>query len=312
MDDQGLPQLREIDTSFETIEFGVQYLKKQLEPKCDFNYLQKLYERKEPLSAIVLCDGSGARVAMKAGIEIVVVGFSDGVPEGIPNEKSASLTDAVDAVDAVRSANNFSFLIGDIPYVSYKREEDLVKVSKLLMSAGANAVKVEGGCEVSALVEELTLLDIPVVGHIGYMPKTDMPMRLRGTTKEDFESLYKDAKALVEAGAKALVLELVHSEAAGYLTQKLNVPTVGVYSGGGTSGQALVLNDILDLTYFDPKSFPKGKPKAIGEWKGTPVERVSAFKRLVKSNEFPFCTRFVKPKLTLDQMWTSFGGSHYQ
>jgi len=256
-------------------------------PRVDFAYLDFLWRSATPISALVLSDEIGARLARVAGIEIVVSAFSDGGPPQFPSEKTATLIDAIKATEAIRGVNAYSFLVGDIPLSCYASETTQLEAAWALTEAGADAIKIEGGKEIAPLVREMTSAGIPVVGHIGYTPKTGMRMRLRGTTLEDRQLLHADAVALRNAGAKALVLELVRADAAAFLTRNLPLPTISVYSGGGTSGQALVLNDILDITRFDSAAFPKGKPKAIGHWSGSPIERVEEFLRQVKEGEFP-------------------------
>ncbi len=277
----------------------------------DLDHLSNAYRKGEPLSALVVHDAQGASLAREAGIEILVVGFSNGMPKGAPCEKTATLYETLDAITDVRNAHPSCFLVGDIPFESYRRGDNLPRIARLLARAGADAVKIEGDRSMSQAVAEITATGTPVVGHIGYTPKTGMPMRLRGSTMEDYLELQQDALAMIESGAVALVLELVKHEAAAFLTQNLPVPTIGIYSGGGTSGQALVLNDILDITDFNTPAFPKGKPKAIGTWEGDPGERVRCFHRMVKNREFPFLVglRSVQQS-SAEDFWSSMGGRH--
>jgi len=255
--------------------------------RVDLAYLAHKWRKGEPLSALVLSDALGARLAEESQAEIVVAAFSDGGPRHLPTEKTASLSDTVAAIEEIREHNRFSFVVGDIPLCAYSEKTRLIEAAQILMEAGADAVKIEGGKELAPLVREITGAGIPVVGHIGYTPKTGAPMRRRGSTPQDFRLLQEDAIALREAGIKALVLELVRSDAAAFLTRNIPLPTIGIYSGGGTSGQVLVLNDILGITHFDPVAFPKGKPKSIGDWSGTPSERVLQYVKKVKTGQFP-------------------------
>jgi len=279
----------------------------------DMTYLRERWQSQSPLTALVVSDAAGAELARAAGIEILVVGFSEGGPPGTPTEKTASISNTLDALTRVREANEVAFLVADVPYKSYRNPDELVRVARRLAQSGADAVKLEGGVEIAPTVKKLSDRGVAVVGHIGYTPKTGMPLRRRGRTETDFVSLQQDAEALIEAGARALVLEMVQSEAATLLTQRLEVPTIGVFSGGGTSGQALVLNDILDVTEFIPPGFPFGKPRAIGDWTGTSEARVREFYRKVKSREFPYLTSLQSQReKTIDEMWTPSGSCHFK
>lgn len=271
--------------------------------------MANLLQATRPVTGLVLNDIEGARIAAQAGTEFVLVGFSDGDPRGTPDEKSATIADHVAALQRVRAHNRVSVILADIPRRCYARGDDFLKVARLLMASGADGVKIEGGAERAEIVREIVQAGIPVVGHIGYTPKTGSRMRVRGRTPEDFRALFADAWAVVEAGASALVLELVDPVSAEFLTRRISVPTVGIYSGGGTSGQVLVLADVLGITEFDPISFPKGRPRSLGDWKGSPLERVSGFVGKVRAGEFP---ERVSPRPSdWEEMWRSGGAAHY-
>lgn len=275
--------------------------------RLTLEHLGRLVRESEALTALVVSDSEGASLAERAEIEIVVAGFSDGGPLNIPSEESATLPQTTELIETIRHRNTHSFIVGDIPRKMYERPYDFVRVAELLMQVGADAVKVEGGREIAPIVEDMTDAGIIVVGHIGYTPKTGMKMRRRGATREDVLALEFDAHALIEAGASALVLEMVKPESATYLTQVLSVPTIGIYSGGGTSGQGLVLNDLLDRTDFG--GFPKGKPFGVGRWHGEAEERVRSFRGAVKARSFPLL-HCLAPD-SIDSHWVPSGG-HFQ
>lgn len=273
--------------------------------------LKEMTEAGEAISVLVVSDAEGARLAARARIDIVVVGFSDGPPPGIPSESSATLAQTEFLLKQVRHCNDYSWVIADIPLESYRQNLDLVKVGKRLRNAGADAVKVEGGQIVARTVRELTNEGVGVIGHIGYTPKTGVLMRRRGVSREDLLELERDAESLVVAGACGLVLELVEPQAATYLTQIMPVPTIGIFSGGGTSGQVLVLNDILELTDFSSHLFPNGKPRGVGRWNGTVEERLFQFRDDVKSRTFPLLHCLKSESGAVEEDWLP-SGSHFR
>lgn len=268
--------------------------------------IDRFVKQGEATTALVVSDGEVAGLAERGQIEIVVAAFSDGSPRGTPTEASATLPQTTELIELIRRRNAYSLVVGDIPRKVYERPHDFVRVAALMMQVGADAVKVEGGREIAGIVEEMVDAGITVVGHIGYTPKTGMKMRKRGTTREDTLALEADAIALVEAGVSALVLEMVSPETATYLTQVLSVPTIGIYSGGGTSGQALVANDLLDRTSFG--DFPKGRPRGIGRWQGEADERIHSFRAAVKARTFPLL--HCMPIGSIEELWIP-SGAHY-
>lgn len=296
-----------MEQTFNTYSLSVDRLAQNLLRRVTWEHLGRMVRDGEALTALVVSDGEGAALAERSQVEIVVAGFSDGGPLGTPSEVSATLPQTTELIETIRARNAYSLIVGDIPRKMYDRPYDFIRVAELLMQVGADAVKIEGGREIAPLVQDMTDAGIIVVGHIGYTPKTGMKMRKRGATREDVLSLEFDAHALIEAGVSALVLEMVLPESATYLTQVLSVPTVGIYSGGGTSGQALVLNDLLDRTNFG--GFPKGKPLGVGRWLGEAEERVRSFRGAVKARSFPLLHCLASD--SVDQQWVPSGG-HFQ
>jgi 3-methyl-2-oxobutanoate hydroxymethyltransferase len=240
-----------------------------------------------PITVLVLYDEKGALLADQCLVDVVVVSYSHGGPAHLPNEETATLDDIVLATQRVRSVNGYSYIVADLPGCFYPLDERAVNGALALVGAGADAVKIEGGYEAVNVVGALSAMGVNVVAHVGYMPKTKMAMRRRGKTPMDCKLLLRDSIALQNAGAVALVTELVDCDAAKRMTMLLKIPTLGVYSGRSTSGQVLVLDDLLDVTVYDQKHFPKGKPKSIGRWFGMPRQRVVDFVRYVKSRKFP-------------------------
>ena len=215
-----------------------------------------------PLTMVTAYDTPSARLADEAGVDMVLVGDSVGmVALGHKNTVSVTMQDMVHHCRAVAAAGmQQSMLIGDLPFGSYLTVEDALKnASRLMKEGGVDAVKLEGGKRVAHIVSALVQSGIVVFGHIGLCPQTSTSLggfRVQGKTFEKAKELYEDAKALERAGACAIVMEMIPSELAEFVTQNLSVPTIGIGAGPKTSGQVLVWHDLLGL-YPHPPRFVK-------------------------------------------------------
>jgi 3-methyl-2-oxobutanoate hydroxymethyltransferase len=151
----------------------------------------------------------------------------------------------------VRGAKN-AFIVGDLPYLSYhiSIKDTIRNAGRILQEGGADAVKLEGGREMTKKVRTLVDVGIPVQGHIGLMPQRATVLggiNVQGTTSESAANILEDAIALEEAGAFSIVLEYVAAEAAGIITEKINIPTIGVGAGPLCDGQVLVIHDVFGV-----------------------------------------------------------------
>jgi 3-methyl-2-oxobutanoate hydroxymethyltransferase len=160
-------------------------------------------------------------------------------------------------VKAVARGTKHAFVIGDMPFMSYATvEAALENAARLLAEGGAQAVKLEGGVRSARTIEAITRAGIPVMGHIGLTPQAINAIgkvRVQGKTKDAARSLLGDALAVQEAGAFAIVLELVPGQLAAAITERLRIPTIGIGSGAGCSGQVQVVTDLLGLEAWHPR-----------------------------------------------------------
>ena len=144
-----------------------------------------------------------------------------------------------------------------MPFLTYSTPEEAVENAGIFMrDAGAQAVKVEGGVRTARAIETLVRAGIPVMGHIGLTPQTINTIgkvRVQGKSREQARSLIADAQAVQEAGAFAMVLELVPEQLAAAITERLRVPTIGIGAGAGCSGQVQVITDLIGLGDFVPR-----------------------------------------------------------
>ncbi|HPP88163.1 MAG TPA: 3-methyl-2-oxobutanoate hydroxymethyltransferase, partial [bacterium] len=159
----------------------------------------------------------------------------------------------------VSAAVKNSFILADMPFLSYQISERdaILNAGNLLKLGGANGVKLEGGAELKDLVKKLTQYGIPVAGHIGLTPQYINSLsgyKVQGKTPEKIKQLINDALALQESGAFCIILECIPEEVSKIITEKLEIPTIGIGAGKYCDGQVLVINDLLGLTNdFRPK-----------------------------------------------------------
>ena len=225
---------------------------------------QKLKDNNEKIALLTAYDYSTAQILEKAGIDAILVGDSLAmVALGHENTYNITIEEMLIFIKAVARGAKNSFIIGDMPFMSYNLsiEQGLENAGKMI-SAGANAVKLEGCNEhILSLVKRCTESGIPVLAHLGLTPQLLNALggyKIQGKTAEQAEYILECAKKLEEAGAFAVVLELVPSESAEYITNNLNIPTIGIGAGVGCSGQIVVTDDILGkFTDFQPKFVKK-------------------------------------------------------
>ena len=212
-------------------------------------------ENGEKLVCLTAYDYPTARIVDEAGVDMILVGDSMGnVIHGYGNTIPVSLDEIISACIAVKRGTERAMVIADMPFGTYHvNEDDSVKNALRLMKyGGAEAVKLEGGRNRVALVKRLVNEEIPVVAHIGLTPQSVYKMggyRVQGRTAEQAKLLIEDAKMLEDAGAFAVVLELVPREVAGMITRELEMSTIGIGAGVACDIQVLVLHDLVGMTF---------------------------------------------------------------
>jgi 3-methyl-2-oxobutanoate hydroxymethyltransferase len=221
-----------------------------------------LRDADEPITALTCFDYLTARVMDQVEeLDLILVGDSLGnVVQGEDDTLSVTVDDMVYHTRSVAAGVERAFLVRDIPFLEMARSLDhLVEtVQRLMGEAGAQAVKVEGGQRNADAVEHITDHDVPVVGHLGLTPQSVEAFggyQVRGTTPSEIRNLGRDARALEDAGAIALVLECVPAPVAGELTDRLSIPTIGIGAGPGCDGQVLVWQDMMGLSDGPAPSF---------------------------------------------------------
>jgi len=213
----------------------------------------------ERLPMLTAYDHPTARILDEAGIPMLLVGDSLGqVLLGYDSTVRVTMTEMLHHTGAVVRGTKRALVIGDMPFLSYSTPEEAVEnAGRFLREAGATAVKIEGGVRSARIVEALVRAGIPVMGHIGWTPQSQHGLggkvRVQGKSRETARALLSDAVAIQEAGAFAIVLELVPEQLAAVITSRLRIPTIGIGAGAGCSGQVQVVTDLLGLGTFTPR-----------------------------------------------------------
>ncbi len=226
--------------------------------------IARMHADGQRIAMLTAYDYPTARIVDEAGVPLILVGDSLGmVMLGYEETVRVSMDEMLHHTKAVVRGTRRSLVIGDMPFMSYgvKVEESLHNAGRFISEAGAQAVKVEGGVRMSRTIEAIARAGIPVMGHIGLTPQSVHGLgghRVQGKTIESARRLLSDAFAVQDAGAFAVVLELVPTELATAITQRLKIPTIGIGAGPGCSGQVQVITDMLGLTYgFTPRHAKK-------------------------------------------------------
>ncbi|HEX8491890.1 MAG TPA: 3-methyl-2-oxobutanoate hydroxymethyltransferase [Pyrinomonadaceae bacterium] len=231
------------------------YLKPERPEKVTAPSLLASKVRGERLVCLTAYDYPTARIVDEAGIDVILVGDSIGnVVFGYGNTVPVTLEEILTHTRAVRRAVKRALLVADMPYGSYHTgADDAVRAAlRLIKEGGAEAVKLEGGRKRAPLVKRLVDEEIPVMGHIGLTPQSVNKLggyRVQGKTAETARELLDDARALEEAGAFSIVLEVVPREIARLITESVSIPTIGIGAGVHCDIQVLVLHDMLGLTF---------------------------------------------------------------
>ena len=228
------------------------------------NTFQRLKNNNEKITMLTAYDYSTAQVLEQAEIDGILVGDSLAmVALGYENTYNITIDEMTVFVKAVARGAKNSFIIGDMPFMSYNLsvEQGLENASKMI-KAGASGVKLEGcNDHILTLIKRCVESGIPVLGHLGFTPQlmnTIGGHKIQGKTSEKIEEILVSAKKLEEAGCFAVVLELMPEESAKYVTENLNIPTIGIGAGKYCSGQIVVTDDILGkFTDFAPKFVKK-------------------------------------------------------
>ena len=250
--------------------------------------LREMRAKGEAIAMLTCYDASFARLVDASGVDCVLVGDSLGmVIQGLNDTLPVTVAEMAYHTRCVARGLSAAWLITDLPFGSYQGGPEQAFASAVaVMQAGAKMVKVEGGAWLAPTVAFLVERGIPVCAHLGLTPQSVHALggyRVQGRSEQDAERLLADARALDEAGAAMLVLELVPSTLAERVTQAVSMPTIGIGAGNGTSGQVLVLHDMLDV-------YPGRKPRFVRNFMQNQPSigsAIAAYVAAVKDRSFP-------------------------
>jgi len=213
--------------------------------------IRAMKARGEKIAALTAYDFPMTRLLDQAGIPFILVGDSLGmVVLGYTDTTSVTMSEMEHHVRAAARAQPRALLVADLPYHSYDTVANAVANAKRLTAAGAEAVKAEGGRAIIEQVRAIVAAGIPFCGHLGMLPQSvreEGGYRVKGKIESEHQALLADADALAEAGAFAIVLELVTAPVAKEITQHIPIPTIGIGSGKDCDGQVLVTPDLLGM-----------------------------------------------------------------
>ena len=248
---------------------------------------QKLEGRK--ISMLTCYDYTTACLMEAAGVDTVLIGDSLGMTMlGYDDTLPVTMEDMIHHTRAVSRALHNTFLIADMPFLSYQTStyDAVMNAGRLMKEGHAQAVKLEGGAKVCEQIEAITKADIPVVAHLGLTPQSVNAFggfKVQGKNKAQAKQILEDALAVERAGAFMVVLECVPEKLATLITQQLSIPTIGIGAGNGCDGQVLVYQDMLGMFEGIKPKFVKQFAQIGKEMK----EAFSAYDEAVKAGSYP-------------------------
>lgn len=246
-------------------------------------------QRQVPITVMTAYDFTSARFVEKAGMDAILVGDSlNMVMLGREQTNSITMDEMIHHCKAVARGARLPFLIGDMPFLSFQvsREEAIRNAGRFLQEGGMEAVKLEGGTAVAKTIRAVVRAGIPVMGHIGLTPQSLSQLggyRVQGKTAAAAQALLDDALALQEAGCFSLVLESVPAPVAALISQRLEIPTIGIGAGQGCDGQVLVFHDALGM-------FDDILPRFVRRYANlseTIVDALATYRDEVRGRQFP-------------------------
>jgi 3-methyl-2-oxobutanoate hydroxymethyltransferase len=249
-----------------------------------------------------------------AGIDMILVGDSLGMcVYGYPGTVPVTMDQCLVHTEAVRRGAPDTFVIGDMPFMSYQTSDaDAVRnAGRFLKEAGADAIKLEGGVRVISRIRAILDAGIVVCGHVGLTPQSSGQLgghKAQGRTLESAKLVIEDARAIAAAGAQLLLLEAVPPEVAGFIRDELPIPVLGIGAGDHVDGQVLIVSDVLgEFQAFTPKFVKK-----YADLAGVSIAALIQYVEDVRSGRFPqdeHCYRMLDGEAEAFAKWAAGGKS---
>ncbi|MBA7605198.1 3-methyl-2-oxobutanoate hydroxymethyltransferase [subsurface metagenome] len=228
--------------------------------RVTINQIKEMKQKGEKIAMLTAYDYTTAKIIDEVGIPLILVGDSLGmVVLGYETTIPVTTEEMLHHTKAVVRGAKRAMIIGDMPFMTYHTSvsDALKNAARFIQEGGAQAIKLEGGVTVAEKVQRIVECGIPVMGHIGLTPQSIHQFggyKVQGKTPEAAAKMLKDARALEEAGAFAVLMETVPTPLAKLITDSISIPTIGIGAGIGCDGQVQIINDLLgSFTDFVPK-----------------------------------------------------------
>jgi 3-methyl-2-oxobutanoate hydroxymethyltransferase len=228
--------------------------------KINLPYLYEKYHKGEPITMLTCYDYPTAYLQEQAGVEMILVGDSLAMTMlGYETTLPATMEDMIRHAQAVRRGSPMSWLIGDMPYMTYQPsvETAIRNAGRFMAEASCDAVKLEGGREMADRMAGIIAAGIPCMGHLGLTPQSATSIggyKVQGKDAARAARIVEDAKILEEAGAYSILLEMVPDRVCQLITERAHIPIISLGSGPHANGQLLIYHDMFGL-------YPRFKPK---------------------------------------------------
>lgn len=251
--------------------------------------IQKMKDDNTPIVMLTAYDATSARLAEAAEIPMLLVGDTLGmVVQGYDSTIPVTMEHMIYHCQIVTRVTQRPFIVGDMPFMTYSVsvEQALMNAGRLMQETGVSCVKLEGGEGMAPTIRRIVASGIPVMAHIGLTPQSVNQFggfRVQGKQLESARQLVRDAQAVQDAGAFAVVLELVPTILAEFITKRLQIPTIGIGAGAGCDGQVQVFHDILAL--FD--DFIPRHTKRFAEIGSQMQNAIITYREEVQARKFP-------------------------
>ena len=258
------------------------------EPPVNVATLAKMKAEGQPIACLTAYDASYALLLDKAGVDLVLVGDSLGmVIQGHDTTVPVTVSDVIYHTRNVAKGLRRAFLVADMPFMSYVEPvQALDNAVQMMQDGGAMMIKLEGGDGQVEIVEHLAKHDIPVCAHLGLKPQSVHKIggfKVQGREPKQAKKMIESARNLEGAGADLLLLECVPNEVGKAITDKTEVPVIGIGAGPHVDGQILVLYDILDITQGRTPRFVQNF--MVGQQ--SPLDAIKTYVQAVKEKNYP-------------------------
>lgn len=248
----------------------------------------KMKKEKNNITMVSCYDFTSAMLVEQSGVDCILVGDSVAmVMHGYPNTTYTDVAMMALHIKAVAKGAHNTFIVGDMPFLSYRKSlHSTMCVVEKLVTAGANAIKLEGASGNIETIQHIIASGVPVMGHVGLTPQhihTLGKLQVQGKNETAAEKITQHAQQLEEAGCFAIVLECIPTSLANAITNRLTIPTIGIGAGAGTNGQVLVYHDLLGL-------YSNIKPKFVKHFMQGDEQIIRSLKQYiaeVKNNTYP-------------------------